>query len=63
MRYLRELVLPHPAMKAILEEHLQGIQAAHERVQRIEASMLHLRETWRLQPAVHALSSPPNRRY
>ena len=28
MRYLRELVLPHPAMKAILEEYLQGIDAA-----------------------------------
>src|SRR5512136_165377 len=34
MRYLRELVLPHPAMKAILEEYLQGIDAAHDRVQR-----------------------------
>jgi transposase len=29
MRYLRELVLPHAAMKAIQEEHLQGIDAAH----------------------------------
>jgi hypothetical protein len=38
MRYLRELVLPHPAMKAILEEYLQGIDAAHQRVQRIEDS-------------------------
>jgi transposase len=55
LRYLRELVLPHPAMKAILEEYLQGIDAAHERVQRLEASMLHLLETWRLQPAVQAL--------
>ena len=55
MRYLRELVLPHPAMKAILEEYLQGIDAAHERVQRIEASMLTLLETWRLKPAVQAL--------
>src|SRR5512136_1759473 len=55
MRYLRELVLPHPAMKAILEEYLQGIDAAHERVQRIEASMLSLLETWRLKPAVQAL--------
>jgi transposase len=35
MRYLRELVLPHPAMKAILEEYLQGIDAAHQRVQHI----------------------------
>src|SRR5215472_6241727 len=55
MRYLRELVLPHPAMKAILEEYLQGIDAAHERVQRLEASMLSLLETWRLKPAVQAL--------
>jgi transposase len=55
MRYLRELVLPHPAMKAILEEYLQGIDAAHARVQRIEASMLSLLETWRLKPAVQAL--------
>jgi transposase len=55
MRYLRELVLPHPAMKAILEEYLQGIDAAHDRVQRIEASMLSLLEIWRLKPAVEAL--------
>jgi transposase len=55
MRYLRELVLPHPAMKTILEEYLQGINAAHERVQRIEASMLTLLESWRLKPAVQAL--------
>jgi transposase len=55
MRYLRELVLPHPAMKTILEEYLQGIDAAHARVQRIEDSMLTLLETWRLKPAVEAL--------
>jgi Transposase and inactivated derivatives len=55
MRYLRELVLPHPAMKTILEEYLQGIDAAHARVQRIEASMLQLLESWRLKSAVQAL--------
>jgi transposase len=30
-RYLRELVLPHPAMKAILEEYLIAIEAAGQR--------------------------------
>jgi len=55
MRYLRELVLPHPAMKTILEEYLQGIDAAHARVQRTEASMAQLLESWRLKPAVQAL--------
>jgi len=55
MRYLRELVLPHPAMKAVLEEYLQGIDAAQARVERLEASMLNLLESWRLKPAVQAL--------
>lgn len=55
MRYLRELVLPHPAMKAILEEYLQAIDAAHDRVGRIELSMRALVEDWRLKPAVDAL--------
>src|SRR5215472_11766117 len=55
MRYLRELVLPHPAMKAILEEYLQGIDAADQRVLRLQNSMFDLLPTWRLQPAVQAL--------
>jgi len=55
MRYLRELVLPHPAMKTILEEYLQGIDAARDRVIRTERSMLTLLDDWRLQPAVRAL--------
>ena len=55
MRYLRELVFAHPAMKTILEEYLQGIDAAQARVQRIEASMLYLLDSWRLKAAVQAL--------
>src|SRR5207237_6441529 len=35
-RYLRELVLPHPAMKVILEEYLQGIARTGERIERCE---------------------------
>src|SRR5207342_1762012 len=54
-RYLRELVLPHPAMKVILEEYLQGIAAAGERIERCEAAMRDLLEKWRLAPAVRTL--------
>ncbi len=54
-RYLRELVLPHPAMKVILEEYLQGIGAAGERIERCEGAMRALLEQWRLAPAVRAL--------
>jgi len=55
MRYLRELVLPHPAMKAILEEDLMAVTDAGARVARCEAAMKDLLETWRLKPAVEAL--------
>src|SRR6266496_243352 len=54
-RYLRELVLPHPAMKVILEEYLISVQLASERIARCEAAMSDLLEKWRLKPAVHAL--------
>jgi transposase len=54
-RYLRELMLPHPAMKVILEEYLQGIAAAGERIARCEVGMSDLLEKWRLAPAVRAL--------
>jgi transposase len=54
-RYLRELVLPHPAMKAILEEYLIAIEAAGQRIQRCEQAMGTLLAGWRLEPAVKAL--------
>jgi transposase len=55
MRYLRELALPHPAMKAILEESLMAINDAHARVARCEQAMQDLLQSWRLRPAVEAL--------
>jgi transposase len=57
MRYLRELVLPHPAMKVILEEYLVTIDAAHERIARTEAAMRDLLPSWRLEKAVRALTA------
>ena len=55
IRYLRELVLPHPAMKVILEDYLCAIDAAHERVERCETAMEELLGTWRLRSAVEAV--------
>jgi transposase len=54
-RYLRELVLPHPAMKVILEEYLMAVQAASERIERCKKAMGDLLPGWRLEPAVRAL--------
>jgi hypothetical protein len=63
MRYLRELVLPHAAMKTILEEYLQGIDAAHAQVERIEASMLQLLEAQARRPGPDGLSWFSTRRF
>jgi transposase len=42
-------------MKVILEEYLQGIAAATERIARCEEAMSDLLGKWRLEPAVRAL--------
>ena len=55
MRYLRELILPHPAMKIVLEEYLQCIDAAAERIERLEVHMQALLQDWHLAPVVKAL--------
>lgn len=54
-RYLRELVLPVPALKAVLEEYLLAIAQASERVQRLEALLEVQVPAWRFYPAVQAL--------
>jgi transposase len=55
MRYLRELVLPHAAMKVVLEEYVQCIDAAAERIERLEVQMRALLDEWHMKPVVKAL--------
>lgn len=55
MAWLRELVLPHPAMKAILEEDVTAVRDAVARVERCEQAMALLLPSWRLREAVEAL--------
>ena len=55
MRYLRELVLQEPTQKLVLEEYLQGIDRAGERVHRLEEQMRLRLEGWNRRPLVEAL--------
>jgi transposase len=55
MRYLRELVLQDPVQKLVLEEYLQGIDRAGERVQRLEEQMQLRQEGWVRRPLAEAL--------
>jgi len=54
-RYLRELVLPHPAQRVVLEDAIRAIGAAGERIARLEEAMAALLESWPMKPVVQAV--------
>jgi transposase len=54
-RYLRELELPLPALKSVLEEYLLAITQTSERLTRLEELIAAQVPQWRLYPAVQAL--------
>jgi transposase len=54
-RYLRELELPLPALKSVLEEYLLAITQATERLARLDDLVAAQVPGWRLYPAVQAL--------
>jgi len=54
-RYLRELVLPHPAQRVVLEDAIAAIAGAGERIARLEEQMETLLVSWPMQPVVAAL--------
>ena len=54
-RYLRELVLPLPALKAVLEECLLAIDQAVQRVARLDDLLAAQVPSWRMYPAVQAV--------
>ena len=55
MRYLREIVLPHPAQRVVLEDALRAISVAAERIARLEEQMTLLLQSWQMKPVVEAL--------
>ena len=54
-RYLRELVLPHPAQRVVLEDAMTAIATAGQRIARLEEQMEALLVSWPMQPVVAAL--------
>jgi transposase len=54
-RYLRELMLPHPAQRVVLEDAMRAIGSAEERIVRLEEQMAALLESWHMKPVVAAM--------
>ena len=55
LRYLRELVMCHPAQKFVLEETLESIDRAVHRQAQLEAHLETVVAEWRVKPVVEAL--------
>lgn len=54
-RYLRELEMPRPALKAVLEEYLLAVDQTEGRIARLDELIAVQVVSWRMYPAVQAL--------
>lgn len=57
LRWLSELVLPHPAQQIVLQEYLQTVTERVARLQRLENELQHHVHQWRYYPVVKAIQA------
>ena len=57
LRWLTELILPHPAQHIVLQEYLQTIEERIRRLERLDNELLHHVRQWRYYPVVKALQA------
>ena len=57
LRWLTELVLPHPAQQIVLQEYLQTIEQRIARLDRLDNELIHHVRQWRYYPVVKAIQA------
>lgn len=57
LRWLTELVLPHPSQQIVLQEMIQTITERIKRVERLVNELTHQAKQWRYYPVVQALQA------
>lgn len=57
LRWLTELVLPHPSQQIVLQEMIQTITERIKRVERLVNELAHQAKQWRYYPVVQALQA------
>ena len=57
LRWLSELVLPHPAQQIVLQEYLQTVNERIKRLARLVNELQHQVQNWRYYPVVKALQA------
>ena len=57
LRWLSELILPHPAQQIVLQEQLQTIEERIRRLERLDNELTHHVHQWRYYPVVKAVQA------
>ena len=57
LRWLTELVLPHPCQQIVLQEHLQTVMERQGRLERLDNELKHHVNHWRYYPVVKAIQA------
>lgn len=57
LRWLTELVFPHPCQQIVLQEHLQIIMERQGRLERLDNELIHHVKNWRYYPVVKAIQA------
>ena len=57
LRWLTELVLPHPCQQIVLQEHLQIIMERQGRLGRLDNELIHQVKNWRYYPLIKAIQA------
>lgn len=57
LRWLTELVLPHPCQQIVLQEHLQIIMERQGRLERLDNELAHQVKNWRYYPLIKAVQA------
>ena len=57
LRWLTEIVLPHPAQQYVLQEMIQTIAERTARLERLDNELLHHIKNWRYYPVVKAIQA------
>jgi transposase len=57
LRWLTELILPHPCQQIVLQEHLQIIMERQNRLERLDNELIHQVKSWRYYPVVKAIQA------
>jgi transposase len=57
LRWLTELILPHPCQQIVLQEYLQTVTERIERLNRLDNELSHQVKNWRYYPVVKAIQA------